>query len=141
MPCYSAIFQGFIKTNTIMSLRPPTTATPLHFHFHFHLNPNKTLKPSLFSVASFVTLRCHQIKTVRYAPSHLKHHGVVRCFGVADRVAVGFWDWRTFALPYLCMQSLNYGRYAYQDESSDDSDLEVGSPQQALVGFYAYPFC
>jgi ATP-dependent RNA helicase DHX36 len=33
------------------------------------------------------------------------------------------------------MQSFNYGRFAYRDVSSDESDYELGSSQKEMVGF------
>lgn len=44
---------------------------------------------------------------------------------------------RSVAMPFLQQQSLSYGRYLYQEESSssEDSDVEFGSSRQQLVGF------
>lgn len=75
----------------------------------------------------------------------LRHHGAVavRCFGAGQAGNVGFLDLKRVAFPCMGMQqSLNYGRFAYQDDvSSDDSDREFGSSQRERVGFCGCPFC
>ncbi|XP_037496022.1 DExH-box ATP-dependent RNA helicase DExH3, partial [Jatropha curcas] len=69
-------------------------------------------------------------KPVFYASQEFKRQRTVRCSGSPD-----FLDWKTVALPYMGRQNLNYGRFAYQDVSSDDSDRELGSAsQQSLSG-------
>ena len=123
MLCYSAIFQGFLRP-TAMSLRP----TSLQLN-----NTRKTfLKPSFFSFLS----RTQSPGSFRRL--HLRH-GLVTCSrsGTASSSSRTLaLDWRNMALPYLQQQqSSNYGRYACQDVSSDDSDHEFGSSQSQMVGF------
>ena len=44
---------------------------------------------------------------------------------------------RNLAFPFLQHQSCsNYGRFAYDDVSSDDSDVEFGSPHGQMVCFF-----
>ncbi|KAF7819932.1 DExH-box ATP-dependent RNA helicase DExH3 [Senna tora] len=50
-----------------------------------------------------------------------------------ERKGVGFRR-KSIGLPFWHQQSSNYGRFAYQDESSDESDVELGSSQQQLNG-------
>ncbi|KAJ9172807.1 hypothetical protein P3X46_016014 [Hevea brasiliensis] len=130
MSCYSTIFQFSIRTSTAMALRTTTSS----FHFHFHRTPNISPRhPILFPLASFVYLSNPQIldsKHVLYVPLDFKHRGTVRCTG-----AVCFLEWRTFASPFSCLQNSNYGRFAYHEVSSDDSDREFGSSSpQSLSG-------
>ena len=118
---YSAIFHGYIRTTTVpflaISLRPTS----------YFRAPN-TLKPSLLP---FFSRNRHP----RFGNSHVRPYSrhrvtcsaldVVRN-GRQRRVATSFWY----------QQSSGYGRYAYQDVSSDESDRDSGSTQQQLVGFW-----
>ncbi|XWS50778.1 hypothetical protein CRYUN_Cryun12cG0117600 [Craigia yunnanensis] len=125
MPCYSAIFQGFLWP-TAMSLRPTSLQlnnTPKHF-----------LKPSFLSFLSKTQ------SPGSFRRLHLRH-GLVTCSrsGTASSSSSSSssrtlaLDWRNMALPYLQQQQIsNYGRYAYQDVSSDESDHEFGSPQSQM---------
>ncbi|KAF2302260.1 hypothetical protein GH714_033906 [Hevea brasiliensis] len=111
-----------------MALRTTTSS----FHFHFHRTPNISPRhPILFPLASFVYLSNPQIldsKHVSYVPLDFKHRGTVRCTG-----AVCFLEWRTVASPFSCLQNSNYGRFAYHEVSSDDSDREFGSSSSQSV--------
>lgn len=127
MPCC-------IRMNTIMSLRPTSTKTAKSLHFHY--KAKTTLKPSLFSSSSFVSVRNH--RTLSFTnqplprPLRFRHHGIFsfKCFDAAD------FHSKKLALPYTrSMQSFNYGRFAYRDVSSDESDYELGSSQKEMVGF------
>ncbi|XP_050232144.1 DExH-box ATP-dependent RNA helicase DExH3 [Mercurialis annua] len=111
MSCYSSIFQGSIRTSPVM------------LRTSFALRSCKTLKQqkqhSLFSLASlFSTTNHRQTLASRLVLLNYKRQR-------ADRgsASVG-------VLPYLSLQNLNYGRFAYQDVSSDDSDREIGSNSQ-----------
>ena len=117
---YSAIFHGYFRTTTTpflaISLRPTS----------YFRAPN-TLKPSLLPLFS-------RNRPPGFGNSHVRPYSrhrvtcsaldVVRN-GRQRRVATSFWY----------QQSSGYGRYAYQDVSSDESDRDSGSTQQQLVGF------
>ncbi|MBA0859460.1 hypothetical protein Goshw_007082 [Gossypium schwendimanii] len=122
MSCYSAIFQGYLRT-TAMSLRPAS--------LQLNNSPKILLKPCSFS---FVP-RTQSPGSFRRL--HLRN-GLVRCSKsgtAASSSRTIALDWRNVALPYSELQSSNYGRYAYQDVSGDDSDHEFGSPQsQSQMG-------
>ncbi|KAG5229852.1 ATP-dependent RNA helicase [Salix suchowensis] len=126
MPCC-------IRMNTIMSLRPSSTKTAKSLHSHY--KTKTTLKPSLFFLSSLVSIRNHQTLSFTNQPLprplRFRHHGIlsVKCFGVADSHS------KKLALPYTrSMQSFNYGRFAYRDVSSDESDYELGSSQKEMTG-------
>lgn len=126
MPCC-------IRMNTIMSLRPTSTKTAKSLRFHY--KAKTTPKPSLFSSSSFVSVRNHQTLSLTNQPLprplRFRHHGIFsfKCFGVAD------FHSKKLALPYTrSMQSFNYGRFAYRDVSSDESDYELGSSQKEMTG-------
>lgn len=112
---YSAIFRAYFRTNTtsslVMSVRPTTTA---------HLRAPKTLKPSLLTAF------------MRQRPAGIKNSHGPRLICSAIQV-----DWRvrhrSLPIPFWDQQSSSYGRFAYQDDSSDESDRELGSSQQQLV--------
>ncbi|OMO51588.1 Double-stranded RNA-binding protein [Corchorus capsularis] len=118
---YTSIFQGYLKT-TAMYLRPTS--------LYLNNSPNNLLKPSFFSSLSRAQ------PAVSFRRFHLRR-GLVRCSASRPAAAasssktIGL-DWRNISLPYLQQQSSNYGRYAYQDVSSDESDLEFGSPQSQM---------
>ncbi|KAJ4838975.1 hypothetical protein Tsubulata_017379 [Turnera subulata] len=141
MPCYSSVFQGSIKTKTIMSFRPTTSSVSLRFHFYpaatssSSSTPSKTLvKPSPFFPLPSTT-RAHQTLASKpeLQPRHLRRHGPV--WSLVDAGAPGFSERRVFAIPYMFQRSSSYGRFAaYQDESSEDSDSEYGLSQQAATG-------
>ncbi|XP_065865720.1 DExH-box ATP-dependent RNA helicase DExH3-like isoform X2 [Euphorbia lathyris] len=127
MSRYSTIFRGSTRTSTVTSLRAP-------FHFQFLKTPHKTLiQTSVVSFASSLTMTNHPkfvFRPVLFAPQYFKRKGTVSCSGSLD-----FWDWKTVALPYLSFQNSNYGRFAYQDASTDESDCELGAPtNRALTG-------
>lgn len=119
MPHYSAIF---IRT-TAMSLRPTS--------LQLCRLPKILVKPSPMS----------RVQT-RYFFGHLHllrptlgltclQRGSITCFRRAADSRTLELDSRKIDIPYLQQQrSLNYGRFAYEDVSSDESDLELGSPQQ-----------
>ncbi|KAJ6759838.1 DEXH-BOX ATP-DEPENDENT RNA HELICASE DEXH5 MITOCHONDRIAL [Salix purpurea] len=116
-----------------MSLRPSSTKTAKSLHSHF--KTKTTLKPSLFFLSSLVSIRNHQTLSLTNQPLprplRFRHHGIlsVKCFGVADSHS------SKLALPYArSMQSFNYGRFAYRDVSSDESDYELGSSQKEMTG-------
>lgn len=126
MPCC-------IRMNTIMSLRPTSTKTAKSLRFHY--KAKTTPKPSLFSSSSFVSVRNHQTLSLTNQPLprplRFRHHGIFsfKCFVVAD------FHSKKLALPYTrSMQSFNYGRFAYRDVSSDESDYELGSSQKEMTG-------
>ncbi|KAJ6408475.1 hypothetical protein OIU84_011735, partial [Salix udensis] len=126
MPCC-------IRMNTIMSLRPSSTKTAKSLHSHY--KTKTTLKPSLYFLSSLVSIRNHQTLSLTNQPLprplRFRHHGIlsVKCFGVADSHS------KKLALPYTrSMQSFNYGRFAYRDVSSDESDYELGSSQKEMTG-------
>ncbi|GLT60383.1 hypothetical protein SLA2020_331510 [Shorea laevis] len=121
MPCYSAIFQGFFRT-TAMSLRP--TSLP------FHKSSKIIIRPSLIPFISRTQAPAF-LRSLHFKPL-LVRCGVdgLTCSGAASRT-LGF-DWRTVSLPHLLQQSSSYGRFAYDDMSSDDSDRELGSPQSQM---------
>ncbi|KAK9996531.1 hypothetical protein SO802_021217 [Lithocarpus litseifolius] len=114
---YSAIFHGYIRTTTTpflaISLRPTS----------YFRAPN-TLKPSLLPFFSrnrhpgFGNSHVRPFSRHRVTCSALE---VVRN-GRQRRVATSFWY----------QQSSGYGRYAYQDVSSDESDRDSGPTQQQL---------
>lgn len=109
-----------------MSLRPAS--------LQLNNSPTIILKPCSFS---FVP-RTQPPGSFRRL--HLRN-GLVRCSKSGTAAAASSriiaLDWRNVALPYSELQSSNYGRYAYQDVSGDDSDYEFGSPQSQsqMVGF------
>ncbi|KAJ6340361.1 hypothetical protein OIU77_008173 [Salix suchowensis] len=116
-----------------MSLRPSSTKTAKSLHSHY--KTKTTLKPSLFFLSSLVSIRNHQTLSFTNQPLprplRFRHHGIlsVKCFGVADSHS------KKLALPYTrSMQSFNYGRFAYRDVSSDESDYELGSSQKEMTG-------
>ncbi|XVF53845.1 hypothetical protein PTKIN_Ptkin05aG0131500 [Pterospermum kingtungense] len=120
MPCYSAIFQGYLRT-TAMSLGPNS--------LKLNCTPKSFLKPSFFSFLS----RTQSPASFRCL--HLRHRRVTcsNSGAAASSSRTLTLDWRSISLPYLQrQQSSNYGRYAYQDVSSDDSDHEFGSPPSQM---------
>ncbi|GAV67332.1 dsrm domain-containing protein/DEAD domain-containing protein/Helicase_C domain-containing protein/HA2 domain-containing protein/OB_NTP_bind domain-containing protein [Cephalotus follicularis] len=127
MPFYSAIFKGCSKTTpaTTMSLRFTTS-------LKLHRTPKTLINPSI--LLFLVKRRSHTTLSFSSRPANLDR-GVFTCSGASSRT-LGL-DWRSVGLPYLQQQqqqSSNYGRYAYQDESSDDSDFEYGSSQHQKSG-------
>ncbi|KAJ0106154.1 hypothetical protein Patl1_19733 [Pistacia atlantica] len=62
----------------------------------------------------------------------LRRHAVLSCSGAATRTRR--LNWKNVSWPYLEQQTSNYGRFAYQDVSGDDSDREFGSNQQQMCG-------
>ncbi|GMJ10853.1 hypothetical protein like AT1G48650 [Hibiscus trionum] len=113
MSCYSAIFQGYLRT-TAMSLRPTS--------LQLNNTPKTLIKPCLVSFIS---------RTQSPGSSRRLHlrNGLVRCAKSAAASRTLPLDWRNIALPYSQHQSSNYGRCAYQDVSGEDSDHEFGSPE------------
>ncbi|XVF12264.1 hypothetical protein REPUB_Repub08aG0100600 [Reevesia pubescens] len=119
MPCYSAIFQGYLRTST-MSLRPTS--------LQLYNTPKTLLKPSFFSFLP----RTHSPASSRRL--HLRH-AILICSRSGPAAASSrtlSLDSKNIALPYLQQQTSNYGRYAYRDVSSDDSDHEFGSPHSQM---------
>lgn len=141
---YSPIFQGFIRTTAsaatlflTMSLRGPPFISS-----HITL---RARRPSLLSISTrhqALGSRCFYV-----SPNIRSQLGVVRSVAPSrttevdwkERQGVGFRR-RSIALPFWHQQSSNYGRFAYQDVSSDDSDVESGSSQQQLVSIMKLPF-
>ncbi|KAJ0049657.1 hypothetical protein Pint_16939 [Pistacia integerrima] len=62
----------------------------------------------------------------------LRRHAVLSCSGAATRTRR--LNWKNVSWPYLEQQTSNYGRFAYQDVSGDDSDREFGPNQQQMCG-------
>ncbi|XP_015882948.3 DExH-box ATP-dependent RNA helicase DExH3 [Ziziphus jujuba] len=145
MPC-SAMFQGYIRT---MSLTPTTTTATATTCMVFrsktlHCN---NLKHSLLSFVmrhnknSFHTQRLCRF----YCTNGHVGLGGFTCLSSSSSRTVEV-DWRqrqrqrlrqrsvdNNMLFWNHQQSLNYGRYAYQDvSSSDDSDMEIGSSRSQL---------
>lgn len=60
------------------------------------------------------------------------------CSGAVTRTRRS--DWKAVSFPYLEQRTSNYGRYAYQDVSSDESDHEFASTQQQPVSVFFFPF-
>ena len=122
MSCYSARFQGYLRT-TAISMRPTS--------LQINNTPKTLLEPSFFSFLSRIQ------SPGSFRRLHLRH-GLVTCSrsgAAASSSRTLALDRRNVALPYLQQQqSSNYGRYAYRDVSSDDSDHEFGSPQSQMVG-------
>jgi hypothetical protein len=119
---YSAIFQGYIRTTTTpllsMSLRPTATT---------YFRAPKSLRPSLLP---FFTRN----RPPRFGNSHVRPYSRPRvtCSAVeVDRRV----RQRRVAMPFWNQQSSGYGRFAYQDVSSDESDSELGPAQQQSVSF------
>ena len=127
---YSAIFQGYIRTTTTpflaMSLRPITTTTTTTT---YHIRAPKTLKPSLLAFFN-------RKRPPGFGNSHVRPYTRPRvtCLAVhVDRNGRERVRQRSVARPFWYQQSSNYGRFAYQDVSSDESDRDSGSSQQQLV--------
>ncbi|KAK4280739.1 hypothetical protein QN277_012320 [Acacia crassicarpa] len=130
---YSASFQGFIirtttSASTTMSLRGP-----------LFLLPHRARRLSLLSISlrhpSLGLRNFHAHSKIR---SHIGDMGLVAPSRTTEvdwkeRHVVGFRR-RNIALLFWHQQSSSYGRFAYQDVSSDDSDLESGAPQQQRGG-------
>ncbi|KAF4378660.1 hypothetical protein G4B88_021434 [Cannabis sativa] len=139
MPC-STLFHGYIRT---MSLGPTTTTSSLAL-FKTH---NKTIavKPHLLLgfFARHRTYRTHNVGfwNVYRAPRHLSCRELT-CLSSSGTVEVDGGQRRqrhrhkgAATLPFWQQQSLNYGRYAYQDvSSSEDSDRELGSSRKEACG-------
>lgn len=137
MPC-SALFQGYIRT---MSLGPTTTNS-----LAFLKTQNKIMpfKPS-FLLGFVLRQRSHSNRSIGFCnvygpPRHLGCRDFM-CLASSGAVEVdGRQRQRSAAatLPFWQQQqSLNYGRYAYQDvSSSEDSDNEFGSSRQQMVSFW-----
>ncbi|KAL5817928.1 hypothetical protein ACOSQ3_026306 [Xanthoceras sorbifolium] len=124
MPCSSI----FIRTTAMtMSLRPTS--------LHSYISPKTLFKPSLLSFLANKN-KTLAFRSLHHCYSHLpirlRRHGVVTCSRASSRT-LGL-DWRTDPVSYLQQQNSNYGRFAYQDESSDDSDREFGSPHEQMCG-------
>ena len=136
MPC-SALFQGYIRT---MSVGPTTSLAILRTH---NTTTTKTLKPTPSLLWGFLLRKRNQ--SHHYYSSRAngffnfsRHVGrrEVKCLASSGTIEV---DWRlrrrSATAPFL-QQSLNYGRYAYQDATtSDDSDLDIGVSRQQMVSF------
>uniref|UniRef100_A0A803P513 RNA helicase n=1 Tax=Cannabis sativa TaxID=3483 RepID=A0A803P513_CANSA len=126
-----------------MSLGPTTTTSSLAL-FKTH---NKTIavKPPLLLgfFARHRTYRTHNVGfwNVYRAPRHLSCRELT-CLSSSGTVEVDGGQRRqrhrhkgAATLPFWQQQSLNYGRYAYQDvSSSEDSDRELGSSRKEACG-------
>ncbi|XP_062157615.1 DExH-box ATP-dependent RNA helicase DExH3-like isoform X1 [Alnus glutinosa] len=114
---YSAIFQGYIRTTTTpllsMSLRPTATT---------YFRAPKSLRPSLLP---FFTRN----RPPRFGNSHVRPYSRPRVMCSAVEVDRRVRQ-RRVAMPFWNQQSSGYGRFAYQDVSSDESDSELGPAQQ-----------
>ncbi|WCJ40101.1 DExH-box ATP-dependent RNA helicase DExH3 [Euphorbia peplus] len=110
MSRYCTLFRGSTK---------PSFRTSLHFQFL--KTPHKTLNHPITNLP---------FRPLFFAPLDFRRTGAALCCS-----ARGFSDWKTVALPYSPFQTSNYGRFAYQDAPSDESDSEIGSSgNQALTG-------
>ncbi|KAK2647975.1 hypothetical protein Ddye_015464 [Dipteronia dyeriana] len=124
----------FIRTTSMtMSLRPTS--------LHSYVSPKTLLKPTLLSFSFLVfknkTLAFRSLHHFQFPhlPSRLRRHAAVTCSRAAAKT-LGL-DLRTVSVPYLQQQrqqNSNYGRFAYKDESSDDSDRELDSRQEQVSG-------
>lgn len=128
----------FIRSGTTMTMALRPTS------LNFYRAPKALLKPSPLSllVVKNQAVAFRLLHHYHYhLPFHLsrRRHAVVTCSGAVTRTRR--LDWKAVSYPFLEQQTSNYGRYAYQDESSDDSDREFGSTQQQMVSFDGYPFC
>ncbi|KAM7268166.1 hypothetical protein ACFE04_010332 [Oxalis oulophora] len=107
MANFSAIIKCSLKTATTMSL---------------------SLKPSLKFHKTLIIQQQRNLKTIQFCsaatwPVVSSRRRVIKC---ASSRTVGL-DWRA-KLSYLQHQQYsNYGRFAYQDFSSDESDIEYGN--------------
>lgn len=111
---YSGIVQGFIRFKTMTRLR----CTPL--------------RPSFPSISATPFHRT--AIRLRSSSTTLQVVNVTRPRTTARK--------GTVALPFLHQRSSSYGRFAYQDESSDDSDVEFASPpsqSQQVVRHFPFP--
>ncbi|ESR64932.1 hypothetical protein CICLE_v10007274mg [Citrus x clementina] len=121
----------FIRSGTTMTMALRPTS------LNFYRAPKALLKPSPLSllVVKNQAVAFRLLHHYHYhLPFHLsrRRHAVVTCSGAVTRTRR--LDWKAVSYPLLEQQTSNYGRYAYQDESSDDSDREFGSTQQQMCG-------
>ncbi|KAK4778731.1 hypothetical protein SAY86_006259 [Trapa natans] len=114
---YSAIFQGGLKTAVF--------PRPCSLLLHRGLLKASACTPTVrrARTAGFTTARYFRRRTV-----------VPMCFARSP-VEVEWKQRNNAALHLLSRQSSNqYGRFAYQDASSEESDLEVGGSAQSQLG-------
>ncbi|KAF8025211.1 hypothetical protein BT93_F2144 [Corymbia citriodora subsp. variegata] len=115
---YSAIFHGCLKA--AMSARPPSGV-----QLRRACRASAAALPPSTRPAAALRARAALLRSAR--PPTLLERRMVVCLAVeVDRRRRG----GVVASPFLHRQSSSYGRFAYQDVSSDESDLEAGSPQQ-----------
>lgn len=135
---YSTFFNAYIRTSmSVVSLRPtspsPFSIASTRFRRLFHRN----------LPMGFVNLQCR--------PGSVPG---VRCMTQSKWVEVSFREkqqdqlrgfrQKNIGFPFLQHQPCsNYGRFAYDDVSSDDSDVEFGSPPGQMVCLFVlffFPF-
>lgn len=105
MPYYSAIFQGYLRFRTISSIP---------FLSGFHLPSRPRPRPTLTSRLRPRVPSCSVALELDNSNNH-------------RRVGAGFTQ-RTVTLPFWPHQTSGYGRFAYEDVSTDDdSDVEFPS--------------
>jgi len=111
---YSGVFQGFIRFKTMSRLR----CTPLRPYF-----------------SSISTTPLHRTAIrLRSSSNALQVVNVTRPRTVARQ--------GTVALPFWHQRNSSYGRFAYQDASSDESDVEFASypsHSQQVVRYFPFP--
>ncbi|CAN1159224.1 DExH-box ATP-dependent RNA helicase DExH3 [Linum perenne] len=119
MPSCSVILHGCVKPTTVFgSLRP--TSAALALRSLRRTSRVASLKPSLSMVLS------SSYSSSVYVPRFQGNRFTRGSFSILS--------WRIAALPNLYIPSFNYGRNAYREESSDESELESGSSKQAMNG-------
>lgn len=134
---YSPIFRGYIRNTTTplvamsvrstpttplvaMSLRPTTTT---------YFRAPKTLKPSLLA---FFTRNLPPGFGNPHVRPYSRRRVICSAIEVERRVKERFRQ-RSVDVPFGYEQSSSYGRFAYEDVSSGESDRELGPAQQQLV--------
>lgn len=137
MPC-SALFQGYIRTTMSLGSTSATTTSLVLRNHHCNLKKHSSLG---FIMRYSNSVQTQSFRGVYYVPSHVGYAGFT-CFASSRTVEV---DWRqrqqrqrqrqrSVELPFWHQQSLNYGKYAYQDASSgDETDMELGSSRHQMV--------
>ncbi|KAJ7970316.1 putative ATP-dependent RNA helicase [Quillaja saponaria] len=132
----AAIFQGYFRTTATTS--SPFLTMSVKNSIVLSHKTRVNLKPCLL----YRSMRNQSIGLRKlYVPPYSKRVGVVYLAASSRSVDV---DWkvgqgvgfrhRSVSFPFWHQQSSNYGRFAYQDVTSDDSDHEFGSSQQQMSG-------
>ncbi|KAK2633260.1 hypothetical protein EUGRSUZ_L00064 [Eucalyptus grandis] len=123
---YSAIFHGCLRA--AMSARRPPPPAVIQLRRACRASaaapPPSALPPAAALRAQAAMLRSARLPT-------LLERRMIACLAVeVDRRRRRGGGGGGVASPFLRRQSSSYSRFAYQDVSSDESDLEVGSSQQ-----------